>query len=166
MAGAQPFKAHDDLLDQGDVLAKVPFVKWVDGKPVPGTAVRGVVTSNGCTCEDYERALKKGSSAAARIWIQVAPLRPAKDFRDKVDEIREGKRLDHFFIEGDGEKLQDQVVILTREQPFPGSLLAASDKVARLADWQWNAMLVHMAVSKFHAPPGDLFQNELLVGPQ
>ncbi len=123
------------------------------------------VTSNGCTCEDYERAIEKGwSSSAARVYVQVAPLRPAKDFKDKQDEIRAGRRLDLFFIKGDDKKLADQVADLTREQPIPASVLASCKKIARLADWQWSALLVHIAVSRFHVKPEELFRDELLKG--
>jgi hypothetical protein len=169
------FKPHDDgLLDQGDILADVPFVRWTEGDPEEGTPRRGIitsngegiVTSNGCTCEDYERAIDAGrSSAAARVYVQVAPLRPAKDFNaTKQQEIREGRHLDRFFVEGESTVLTDQIADLTLEQPFPASLLSQCEKIARVADWQWNALLIHLAVSRFHIKPERLFREELLTG--
>jgi len=162
----EPFKPHDDgLLDQGDVIANVPLVKWENGKIVEGKPTRCVITSNGCTCEDYERALERGSSAVDRILIQVAPLRNAKVFPpEKQEEIKEGRRLDLFYIYGDGAKLGDQIAVLTYEQPVPASVLVSQDTVARLADWQFKNLLIHNAVSRFHIEPGELFRDELLKG--
>jgi len=53
------------------------------------------VTSNGCACEDYERAVAAGrSQAAAKIMVQVAPLRPVATLPDhRIDEIQLGKHL-------------------------------------------------------------------------
>jgi len=156
------FKPHDGLLDQGDIFADVPLITWKDGKAVE-TPGRAVVTSHGCVCEDFDRALEaKRSSAAERILIQVAPLRPANDFKHKVDEIRAGQLLDRFFIEGDGSKLAHQVADLTREQPVPASILVKCKKIARLSDRQWEALLIHMTVARFRIDPTKLFRDELL----
>lgn len=151
------------MLDQGDILSDVPLVKWKDGQATHGSPNRAIITSHGCVCEDFDRAVQDGkSSKAARIFIQVAPLRPARDFRDKIDLIQEGKLLDLYFIEGDGSKLAHQVVDLKREQPIPARVLADCKKVARIADWQWNALLVHMTVARFRSAPADIFHPDLL----
>lgn len=159
------FKPHNDgKLDRGDIFANVPLVKWEDGA-AKKSENRAVVTSHGCVCEDYERALEAGkSSAASRILIQVAPLRPAADFKHKVDEIRAGKLLDRFFVEGDGPKLSHQVADLTREQPVPAAVLVKCQKIARLSDRQWQALLVHLAVARFRVDPAKLFRDEILRG--
>lgn len=159
------FKPHDDgKLDQGDIFANVPLVKWEDGSAKESPS-RAVVTSHGCVCEDYERAIEAGkSSAANRVLVQVAPLRPATDFKHKVDEIRAGKLLDRFFVEGDGSKLSHQVADLTREQPVPASVLVGCQKIARLSDRQWDALLVHMAIARFRVDPATLFRDEILRG--
>jgi len=163
LAKRKALKTHDDVLDQGDILSDVPLVKWKDGQAAHGSPNRAIVTSHGCVCEDYDRAVKDGkSSAADRVFIQVAPLRPAKDFRDKIGLIQEGKLLDLFFIEGDGGKLAHQVADLTREQPIPARVLADCKKVARIADWQWNALMVHMTVARFRSAPADIFHPDLL----
>lgn len=142
----------------------MPFVRWRNGEGIEGTPSRGIITSHGCTCEDYERAIEAGkSSAASRVLLQVAPLQSASVFDEtKQREIQNGERLDLFFVYGDGSKLKDQVADLTREQPIPAGVLTTCKKVARLADWQWNALLVHIAVSRFHVKPEKLFHPELL----
>jgi hypothetical protein len=159
-------KLDDHLLDQGDVLANVPFVRWKDGKPTFGAKSLGIITSHGCACEDYERALDKPgrSSQADRVMLQVAPLKPAKAFGDKVEVIRSGSQLDCFFVQGEGSVLADQVVDLTREQGIPASVLVPCKTVTRIADWQWRALLVHVAVSRFHQQPEKLFLDEVLEG--
>ena len=159
------FKPHNDgRLDQGDILADVPLIKW-DGEAAKESPNRAIVTSHGCVCEDFERWMEAGkSSAADRVLIQVAPLRPAKDFKHKVDEIRDGKLLDRFFIEGDGSKLSHQVVDLNGEQPIPASVLVKCKKIARLSDRQWKALLVHLAVARFRVEPAQLFRDEILEG--
>jgi hypothetical protein len=163
VSGTEPLLPVGKELDQGDVLADVPFVKWEGDKASPGKRNPGLITSHGCTCEDYYRALKQGSSAVNRVWVQVAPLRPASDFDDKtIAEVREGVQLDRFFVEGDGSRLRDQVAILTREQPFQASLLAGCKRAVRIADWQWERLLIHMTVSRFHARPEQIFRDELL----
>jgi hypothetical protein len=156
-------KLDDHLLDQGDVLADVPFVRWRDGKPTFGSKGLGIITSHGCACEDYERALEAHrSSQAERVMLQVAPLKPAKVFGEKIEVIKSGTHLDLFYVQGEGSRLADQVVDLTREQGIPASVLAACKKCARIADWQWRALLVHVAVSRFHQQPEKLFLNEVL----
>jgi hypothetical protein len=159
-------KPHGDglLLDQGDVLSDAPLVSWKTGEAVQGEN-RAVITSHGCVCEEYERLMNSGkSNAASRILIQVAPLRPAKVFRDKIKLIREGKLLDYFFVEGDGQKLQHQVAILSGEQPVPARLLVDCKKVARLSDWQWERLRLQLTVARFRVKPDEIFREELLKG--
>jgi hypothetical protein len=166
------FQPHDDgLLDQGDIFANVPLTKWKGGEPEEGSATkRAVVTSHGCVCEDYDRAIDANrTSAARRVYVQVAPLRSVKDYRDtaekrtKLKMIENGELLDYFFIEGDGKGLEHQVADLTREQPLPASVLADDcTKIARLADWQRGALNVHIAVSRFRVDPADLFNEKIL----
>lgn len=151
-------------LDQGDILANVPLVNWKDGKAKEAPN-RAVVTSHGCVCEDYERATEaKRSGAAERVQIQVAPLVPADNFKEKINLIREGKLLDFFFIEGDGQKLKHQVAVLAREQPVPASLLVDCPTIAQLADWQWEALRLHLTVARYRCDPKEIFRDELLVG--
>jgi hypothetical protein len=160
----KPLKRIDPkvALDQGMILANVPFVKWEGGKAKLDSPGRGIITSHGCACEDYERAVARGrSSQADRVMLQVAPLKPAKAFGDKIETIKQGIQLDCFFIEGDA-SLADQVVDLTREQGIPASVLASCKKAGQIADWQWSGLLVHIAVSRFHQTPEELFRQDLL----
>jgi hypothetical protein len=151
------------ILEGGLVLAKVPFVRWEDGEPHTGSEAQGIITSHGCSCEDYERAIQEGrSSAAKRKMLMVAPLKAAKVFRDKIDTIKSGTALDYFFIQGEPPWPADQVVDLTREQAIPASVLAGCKKVAQIEDWQWKALLIHIAISRFHQQPEDLFREDLL----
>ncbi|HUB35648.1 MAG TPA: hypothetical protein VL972_02390 [Solirubrobacteraceae bacterium] len=145
------------------ILADVPFVKWERGKAKLDSKGRGIITSHGCACEDYERAARRSerSSQADRVMLQVAPLKPAKVFGEKLELIRSGSHLDFFFVEGDG-SIADQVVDLTREQGLPASVLAECKRSGQIADWQWKALLVHVAVSRFHQTPEKLFLPELL----
>ena len=94
--------------------------------------------------------------------LKVAPLSPATQYRDRQDAIARGEHLDYFFIAGEGTVLKDQVADLTKEQSIPASVLAKCEKTARIADWQWKALLVHIAVSRFHQQPEELFRTELL----
>jgi hypothetical protein len=165
LADSTPFKPHDAELDRGDILANVPLVRWKEGTARQGSPGRGVITSNECTCEDYERAVQRGSSAASRVLIQVAPLQSASRFPEDIqEEIKLGQRLDLFYVHGDGKALDDQVANLMREQPVPAEVLMRCTKIARLADWQWDALLVHIAVSRFHLKPEELFRPEILRG--
>ncbi len=146
------------------ILADVPFVKWENGKAKLDSPGRGIITSHGCACEDYERAVAMSgrSSQANRVMLQVAPLRPARQFpSDKLDTIKAGSHLDCFFIQGDG-SIADQVVDLTREQGIPASVLATCKRSGVIAEWQWKGLLVHIAVSRFHQTPEELFRLELL----
>lgn len=149
-------------LDQGDILANVPLVNWKNGKAKEAPN-RAVVTSHGCVCEDYERATEANrSSAADRVQIQVAPLVPASNFKEKINLIQEGKLLDYFFVEGDGQKLNHQVAVLAREQPVPAPLLVECPTVAQLADWQWEALRLHLTICRFRCDPKEIFRDELL----
>jgi hypothetical protein len=152
------------LLDQGEILADVPFVRWEDGKPIFGAVRRGIITSHGCACEDYERAAKEAerSRKAGAVMIHVAPIAPATQYRDRQEAIARGEFLDYFFIFGEGSILKDHVLDLTREQAIPASVLAKCKKISRIADWQWKGLLVHIAVSRFHQQPEELFREELL----
>lgn len=163
-AGAFKSRTRGIQLDQGDILANVPLVNWKSGKAKEAPN-RAVVTSHGCVCEDYERATEANrSSAADRVQIQVAPLVPASNFKDKIKLIREGKLLDFFFVEGDGQKLNHHVAVLAREQPVPASVLVKCPTIAQLADWQWEALRLHLTVSRFRCDPKEIFRDELLTG--
>lgn len=164
MAHGPAFQSHDEHLDQGDIFSDVPLGRWKDGHLVQGPGVRAVITSHGCACEDYERALAAGrTQAAAKILLQVAPLRPTRGVPEhRLDEIRSGRQLDYFYVYGQGNKLPDQILDFAHEQPVPASVLMTCIKIARLASWQWQRLLVHLAVSRFHQAPESLFQPELL----
>lgn len=159
------FQPHDEHLDQGDILANVPFVRWTDWSVATGGGSRGVITSNGCSCEDYERAIAQGrEQASAKLMLQVAPLTPVEQFPPhRREEILSGRYLDRFYVYGDGSGLGDQVLDFAREQPVPARILAACPKIARIAEWQWQHLLIHLAVSRFHQTPEELFRAELLV---
>lgn len=164
MAVGEPFKAHDGALEQGDIIANVPIARWKDGELAGTTPKLCVVTANECTCEDYERAVPRGSDAVARIWIHVAPLVNASTFpEEKQEELKRGQRYDKFYIHGD-DKLADQVANLVQEQPVPGLVLAGLPKAARLADWQFKHLQIHCTVCRFHLKPEALFREELLKG--
>jgi hypothetical protein len=154
----------DEHLDEGDILSAVPFIRWKDGKPEIKPNVRGVITSHGCACEDYERAVAKGQKdKAGKMMLQIAPLRDIKGIpAHRLDEIKAGKQLDYFYIYGEGGTLNDHIVDLTHEQPIPASMLNDCRKVARLAPWQFKNLLIHLTVSRFHQPPEEIFRDDLL----
>lgn len=158
------FKPRDEHLDQGDILANVPFVKWVDGGIELGGGSRGIITSHGCSCEDYERAIARGQTQAARkTMLQVAPLVAIERVPEhRRAEIETGQYFDRFYVYGEGSLLGDQMLDFTREQPIPAGVLAGCEKVARISDWQWQRLLIHLAVSRFHQAPETLFRIDLL----
>jgi hypothetical protein len=164
---ADAFRPLDEHLEQGDILANVPFVKWRDGKVVEGGGSRGIITSNGCSCEDYERAQESGhTQKAAKLMLHVAPIRGTEGVpEEKRTEVESGEHLDRFYVYGDGAVLGDQILDFTREQPIPASVLDGCPKIARIADWQWQRLLIHQSVSRFHQRPGELFRADLL-GPE
>ena len=166
MTVGEPLKPHDGVLEQGDIIGGVPIARWKDGKVTGQTPKLCVVTSNECTCEDFARAKEKGSDALKRVWIHVAPLVNAKEFpEEKHEELQRGKRYDKFFIFGDGgEKLEDHVANVAQEQPVQAAAFEGLHKVARLADWQFKRLQIHCAVCRFHIPPAELFQEDLLKG--
>lgn len=165
MTAFKPFDEH--RLDQGDVFANVPLTKWADDEPEEGSATkRVVVTSHGCVCEDYDRLIAAGlTSKARRLMVQVAPLRPAKERQDKLDLIKEGRMPEFVYVEGDGKKLDHQVADLGREQAIPAWILVENcQRIARLADWQWNRLCVQLAISRFRVEAQDLFNADILKG--
>jgi hypothetical protein len=154
----------EHLLDQGEVFSDVPLVKWKDGKAKETTG-RAIVSSHGCVCEDYDRALELGRSSTARkAVVQVVPLQSASTFKDKVEMIQRGEMYDFFFVEGDGQTLDHQVAILTREQAIPASILADCNRIAQVADWQWEALRLHLTLARFRREPDELFRDEFLKG--
>lgn len=152
------------MFEHGLVLSDVPFVRWVAAKPAEGTPKPGIITSEGCACEAYERAVNESkSSAAQKVMLQVAPLRqPGVYGAEKLDLIKGGKVLGLFFVQGEGSRLGDCVVDLTCEQSMPAWLLAYCTKSALIADWQWKRLLVHLTVSRWRQPPESLFREDLL----
>jgi xanthine dehydrogenase iron-sulfur cluster and FAD-binding subunit A len=139
------------------------MAKWKDGELVP-VSLRAVITSNGCACEDYERLIDAGrTQAAAKLTLQVAPLRDTRGRSPQnLADIAAGRHLDYFLVYGERNVLPDQIVDFSREQPVPASVLSGCTKIARLADWQWNGLLVHLAVTRFHQTAEELFRPELL----
>ena len=164
MSHGPSFQPHDDHLDQGDIFSDVPLGKWKGGELVQGPPLRAVITSHGCACEDYERALTAGrTQTAAKIMLQVAPLRPIRDVPEyRLEEIKNGEQLDYFYVYGEDNKLPDHMLDFRREQPVPASVLEKCTKIPRLSDWQWRRLLVHLAVSRFHQKPETLFLPALL----
>jgi xanthine dehydrogenase iron-sulfur cluster and FAD-binding subunit A len=158
-----PFKPHDQHLEQGDIFSDVPLIKWKSGKLVqkPG---RAIITAHGCACEDYERAVDAGrTQAAEKLVLHVAPLRQTQGVPEhRLDEIRSGEQLDYFYIYGTPNKLTDQLLDLTYEQPVPAHVLEGCTKIARIADWQWRRLLVHQTVSRFHQKPETIFLANVL----
>ena len=156
-----PFRAVDASLDEGDILANVPFAAWRDDrwevKPV-----RGVVTSHGCACEDYYRAMAAGKTSQARkIALHVAPIRAIGDRPDeKLQKIRAGEVWRYFYVYGEQGTLQDQLVDLDSEQAIPAAALAELPKVARLATWQWRGLLIHVTVNRWARKPEEIFGEE------
>jgi hypothetical protein len=59
------FQPSTEELDQGDIFSNVPFPKWRAGIVEHGRGVRGIITSHGCACEDYARALDTGRTQVA-----------------------------------------------------------------------------------------------------
>jgi hypothetical protein len=152
------------LLDQGEVFSDVPLLKWKDGEPKIEKG-RALVTSHGCVCEVYERAVEqKKTSAAKKAYIQVVPLQPASTFRQKVGLIQNGEMRDYFFVEGDGPKLAHHVAVLTREQALPAAVLADCTRLAQVADWQWEALRLHITLTRFRMKPEEVFRDEFLKG--
>jgi hypothetical protein len=127
-----------------------------------------VITSHGCACEDYERELAAGrTQAASKVMLQVAPLRAITGMpQHRVDEIKSGRQLDYFYVYGEQNRLPDHLVDLALEQPVPASLMSRCTKIARLAPWQWRHLLVHIAVSRFHQTPEELFLPKVFERPQ
>jgi hypothetical protein len=158
-----PFTATDpETLDEGDILANVPFAVWGDGA-WRVKSVRGIVTSHGCACEDYARAVAAGRSSQARkIRLHVAPIRAITGQpEDKLAQIRDGKVWRFFYVYGDGgQTLQDQVVDLDDEQAIPATVLWELPRVARLAPWQWRALLMHITVNRWGRSPEDIFGHD------
>ena len=167
MTPKRALRRHDELqkhlLEHGLVLADVPFVRWKDGRPKIDSGGPGIITSEGCACEAYERALQEGrSSAAAKVMLQVAPIRPANDYRDKIETVKAGQVLGLFFVKGEGSRLGDCVVDFSHEQGIPASVLAGCKKSALISDWQWKRLLVHLTVSRWRQKAEDLFREDLI----
>ena len=161
-------RRHDELqehlFEHGLVLSDVPFVRWVAAKPTVGTPKPGIITSEGCACEVYERALDQDKTNAARkVMLQVAPLRQPSVYGDeKLDLIKGGHVLGLFFVKGEGTRLGDSVVDLACEQSMPAWLLAYCTKSALISDRQWKRLLIHLTVSRWRQEPENLFREDLL----
>jgi hypothetical protein len=160
---SDPFKPHDVHLEQGDIFADVPLIKYKNGK-LDQKRTRAIITSDGCACEDYERMVAKGhTQAAAKLMLHVAPLRATKDVPEhRLEEIRSGEQLDYFYVYGETGTLTDQLLDFSYEQPVPASVLERCTKIARLADWQWKRLLVHQTVSRWHQKPETIFLAKVL----
>lgn len=143
------------------MIANVPFAKWSDGK-WDVNEQRGVITSQGCACEDYDRAVAAGqTSKARRVKLHVAPLAPvAGRPDDKLQLIRDGKVWQYFYIYGEAGRMHDQVADIDAEQAIPASVLAGLPKIARLAAWQWNALLIHLTVNRWGQAPEAIFGEQ------
>lgn len=158
---ADPFRPRDGQLDAGDILENVPFHKWRDDKLVPNPGF-GIVTSDGCACEDYERALERGSSAAKKVLIHVAPLRKLDVFPEhRIEEIRSGRHLRFFAVDGNDD-VPDFAVDLDDEQSFPAAMLVGLRHRATISEYQWRRLLIHIAVCRFHEDPEKIFHPDLL----
>jgi hypothetical protein len=153
-----PFQPTDAYLNEGDVIAAVPFAKWT-GTDWKVNSKRAVITSHGCACEDYRRHIEAGQTSKARkVVLHVAPLAEVRDVpEEKRQIIRAGEMWRYFYLTGQDGVLADHLVDLDAEQAIPAEVLQGLTKIARIADWQWQALLIHITVNRWGRSAEDIF---------
>lgn len=153
------YRELGDVLDQGDLLVDVPFLRR-EGAAEPSVVTElGIVTSNGCQCERFTEAQARGASQEIiqTYPLHVAPVYDAASYDKGLQgDIRKGRVRRHFWIPREGE-MPDLIVDLFYDQPVPAIALSDLHRVASISTDLWYALLVHAWTFRSHINPDDVF---------
>lgn len=157
---SSPYRKHEYRLDQGDLLAKVPFtLETADGHQIVQTT--GVLTSHGCDCERIERTPRE-SAAWPLLRVHVAPIQPATAFPSDgtVGNIRAGRVPRYYALPREGQ-IPEYVVDFWYEQPIHPEKLLGLQRIASLTEEEWIKMMIQHFVGRVHKDPADIFRDSL-----
>jgi hypothetical protein len=154
------YREPDEPLDQGDILAGVPFVAR-EVQQLDIKVALGVVTSHGCDNEGYFRAVER--EEAPRI-VNTHPVHVAPIYTDlayleadgKLNQIKSGAVRRYFYLPEE-DPLPEAVIDLFYEQPVPAVVLESLERRGSLSKDYWEYLLVHMWVRRSRMEPEDVF---------
>ena len=160
---APGYRAHDYRIDQGDIFRDVPFLVRGPNDEIATKKLPGIVTSHGCYCERYDRALEAGKTTrAAKIQLYVCPITSARNLNaNDQATVREGKNFQYHalpVIPG----VPEMFVDATLEQSIPARLLETLDRTASLTETEWIKLVVHQTTFRFRREAAAIFRPDLL----
>lgn len=134
-----------DGLNQGDLIADVPFAGQHADDLSRVTTMLGLVTMHSCDCDKFMVARRKGADAELlATWpITVAPVHPPELLTGgQAGDARAGRMPRYFPIPLEGE-MPEMVVDLWREQAVPARLLVTLERQATLSTDTLHKLYVH-----------------------
>lgn len=152
-------------LNQGDLFLGVPFhlPRGLNPDDDPTFEVHaGLLTSHGCDCERYDRAVEKGASQNVidRLPLQVALVHDLAELdAGLAGDVREHRVSRYFYMPGDEEQ-PEQVADLWFEQPVPAVELVRLDRRATLSE-EWRLkLIVQIWRLRSHLEEEDVFKED------
>ena len=153
-----------ERLNQGDLLANVPFVGQDSRDLSKVTEMLGVVTSNSCDCDKFFRARELGiNEEIEATWpISVAPAHPPELLTGgQAGDARNGRMPRYFPVPEEGD-MTELVVDLWREQAVPALTLLTLERAACLSGEHLHRMYIHAWVLRTRIKPEKAFTEEIL----
>lgn len=136
---------REHQLNQGDLYESVPFHLPVGKSDVSSDFERmlGLVTSHGCDCEKYDRAVQRGQTQETldRMPLLAAPVHDLEDLNASLaGDVRKVRVPRYFYMPAD-EHQPELVADLWFEQPVAIPQLLDLEHRATL-DEEWRLKLI------------------------
>lgn len=153
------YGAPDGDLNQGDVLANVPFY----GRQEHGNelvTVPGLVLSHSCDIDKFDEVKHTLTGNQRKRWpVQMLPLMtPAALDKGALGDTKGGRHRRYFYIPKEGHH-QELVADFWLAQPVPLVVLKRLQRLATLSDEYLAKLWTHAFVAISRKEPTDVFQG-------
>lgn len=153
------YRSPEGDLNQGDVLANVPFyVRQEHGNtlvPAPG-----LVLSHSCDIDKFDEEKHKLAGNVRKRWpVQMIPLMsPAAMDQGALGDTKAGRHKRYFYIPKEGHH-QELVADFWLAQPVPLVVLKSLQRLATLSDDYLARLWTHSFVAISRKQPTEVFQG-------
>lgn len=147
-------------LNQGDVIAGVPFYSRQDHGQGTLVVAPGLVFSHSCDLDKYDEEKSKLDGNQRKRWpVQMLPLvSPATFDRATLGDVRAGRQRRFFLLPKEG-RHQELVADFWLAQPVPLLVVKSLNRVATLSDEYLAKLWTHAFVTMTRKKPSDVFQG-------
>lgn len=147
-------------LNQGDVIAGVPFYARRDHGQGSLVVVPGLVFSHSCDIDKFDEEKHKLDGNARKRWpVQMLPLLTPASFDTSVlGEVRAGRHRRYFLIPKES-RHQELLADFWLAQPIPLLVVKSLTRVATLSDEYLAKLWTHAFVAITRRNPSEVFHG-------